>query len=76
MFHWRRLKKIDPSELTKEIAEQKIAIKKTEVAHAHEAALTAKIQEDTTFLVKRGKTNRYGESLMLSYQLRAQRGNG
>lgn len=74
---WWNRHKVDRKEIDQRIAENEEAIEETRRERRREAALTPVIREEVTALVERGKRNRFGESLMLAWQLKEQHsGNG
>lgn len=76
MSWWNR-HKVNREEIDQRIAENEEAIEETRRERRREAALTPVIREEVTALVERGKRNRFGESLMLAWQLKEQHsGNG
>lgn len=76
MAWWNR-HKAERENIERKIAENEEAIEKTIRERRREAALTPVIREEVTALVERGKRNRFGESLMLAWQLKEQHsGNG
>lgn len=74
---WWNKRKQDTEHIERKIAENEEATEETREARKREAALTPVIREEVTALVERGKRNRFGESLMLAWQLKEQHsGNG
>lgn len=73
---WWNKRKDDRQDIDRRIAENDAAIMETRQERAKEAALTPVIREESTALVKRGTTNRFGESLMLAWELKNAHGNG
>lgn len=73
---WWNKRKGETQEIERRIADNDQAITETRRERDTAAALTPVIREDSTRLVKRGTTNRFGESLMLAWELKNAHGNG
>lgn len=73
---WLRKRKAVRAEVEHRIEENLKEAQEVRKAREREAALTPAIRKEAQWMVNRGKLNRYGESLMLAWELKTRHGHG
>lgn len=73
---WFRKRKADHADVEHKIEENLSKADEVRRAREREAAMTPVIRREAQWMVHRGKENRYGESLMLAWELKARHGHG